>query len=226
MENNAGDFTYSNLLESIKELDCILEGNFRNGKLIRIATGVNLSDVCMDSLYMYKTNYFRDMVSHKSNQVYGKKVKFSQYSFKIYDKKFEQLEHYKNKCPKGLFRMEKEVRSLQHFKNRVDPIFIHRVGDLMSKDLLGELIRDFLDGLNNIQMTEKINLEGLKTNHLKDIAVMENPIMREHLKKNNNESYRKIRRNYESLKQKHQSNNSIEKLRTKARDQFSHLIGS
>lgn len=223
--NNAGDFSYSELCSTILEIDNIFDGYFLDAKLTKIAIGLNLSNLFVDNWSSYKGRNFVPMTIGKSGKSYGRKVRFSQFLVKAYDKTVEQKSSHKRIIAEQITRIEKEISNLNHFRKRSIPIQIRTVRQLLQKDVMLALIRDLIETVSKIEIAEELSLSGLSVSEVKIIAAMQNIRVKSRIKEAFKETFKKDRAKYNKIYKERHSDYS-ERLLTTLTSKANQLIRS
>ena len=213
---NWNDYFFTEIVKTYNALNNRFNGMIENAKIIHLDYGVNIT---ADPAEVYENweylNGKRPKIEDtRTGREYGLKFKGTEYQFKGYDKTFEVKREKSIIVPAyQITRLEKSVfkmRTLNRRKiNRV-PIFTGK--DLINQENIRKLADDFLLTYQNIEKMEKINYKGLSATEKKIIAIMQNHELREVLKIENPETYRKDLRTYKRLKQDKIVSTNIQEL--------------
>jgi len=162
--NNFEDFTFSEILQAIDQIEKILNIPSRFLKFKKVEIGINIENniSSFDLLKSYKMNDFDRMRSGK--KVYGKKIFLTDFDIKYYNKFMEtELSQRTNMIdsnsvfiPKNLYRFEigyKRMRPLEGI--------LTRLSDLRDIKTLQKLGHKLLDTFNLIDMHKDYNFSVL-----------------------------------------------------------------
>lgn len=152
--NNYDDFGYSDLYDTIHELNEFTNGEYFNGTLQQIAYGVNLTENFFNNWSMLRGNKFDTYPQKKSNSE-NKFLKFTDYRVKGYDKSIESNLSY------PLFRIEKTVTSMRHLRSR--GINISKPKILLNKDIIIDVMNDLINDMDAIIYRPVLNLDEINT---------------------------------------------------------------
>lgn len=225
--SNSSDFTYTQLRNTIDEIDNVLEGQFLGSKISRVEIGINLEDYETKSWKNYKGKPFLPMT--KGNKIYGKKAILNDYDIKGYDKTFEQKEHYRNNLTSNVTRIEKQVKYMRHYLKRANRIALYQVKDLKSKDLLISMYSDLRNCIAKIQLSDELKFS--KMQYLKDIRVaslFQIDAAVEQVKNRHYDTYKKDKRHFNLLvqEQREAAGNEMKRICSMMDEKFNCLLSS
>ena len=214
--NNYNNYTYPAIVATYTALNERFNGLIETARIKRIDYGINLT---ADPAQVYGNwAYFRTKkplsMSYKG-KIYGKKFFGTEYNFKGYDKTAQIKYQTCVTLPYQITRIEKtvfKIRNLNRRKREIIPIFTGI--DLTNRDIIRQLAQDFLKTYQNIEKMGNINLFGLTATEKKIIAAMQNPTVREAMKKENYETYRKDWKTYKDILERQTSGDKINYLIT------------
>ncbi len=206
--NNFTDYTSPEVAETFYILNNTLKGSLLNTVVKKIAYGVVIdAEPDFDKWFMLRTKQPFPMVN-KGN-IYGAKIQMNDYSIKAYDKTYEVKKHNGITIPQS-YRIEKEVAYMKHLYNRKHPIPIFQAYDLTRPDIMRQLGCDFIQTYQQIEKSNDMNLYGLTIHELNVVASMQNKNVREHLRQENNRTYKKYRTEFKKMKNELQFDSGIE----------------
>lgn len=199
--NNYGEYNHSDIKETIYLFESQFGINPKSSVIKKITTGCVIEHNAQD-IYPFWNYYLskRALPMTKNGFIYGSKFQMTDYSIKGYDKTFEVKKSNGVSLPGNFFRLESEVYRMRHFHKRKDIIPIHYVSDLLDSLNIQLLANDLYSKYMKIETNEKIDLVGLSTEDIKTVAVMENPVYRNHIKQTvQRVTWRKYRRKYRDI---------------------------
>ncbi len=218
---NWNDYTFPEIVATYEALNDRFNGLLENATINRLDYGINLTSEPAETFnrWAYYKGKEPDTMKYKRHK-YGKKFmgyKDSEYSFKGYDKTAEVKYQTRITLPKQIIRIEKSVNKMRNLNRRKrERIPIYTAKDLSDRNIIRQLANDFLKTYKNIEQMENINLTGLTATEKKIFAAMQNTQVREAMKKENLETYRKDMRTYQDiLKRKKTENRTTEMITEK-----------
>lgn len=225
--SNYDDFTYTQLRNTIDEIDSVLDGQFLESRISRVEIGINLEDYDTKNWKSYKGKSFYPMVN--SGKVYGKKAILNEYVIKGYDKTFEQKKHFGRKLNASITRIEKQVKYMRHYQNKAKRISLMKVNDLKNKDILVSMYSDFRNCISKIQLSNELDFSCMQ--YLKDIRVaslFQIKAAIEQVKKRHYDTYKKDKRHFNFLvqEQRETAGNEMKELCSMLDDKFNYLMNS
>ena len=171
--NNYCDFHFEELIQAFINLSEILQIDLSEAKIKKIEYGCNLTDPgaiqLLPKLRRYKSRFFVAMYS--KTVVYGKKVSFTNYAIKFYNKQLEVKLHDKSVIEKATLRYEKEAK-IRYLRQKSFPI--ETVADLLKLSNLKLLVADLLETSREIDKKQFIDLDSLSIEELKKYSLLEN----------------------------------------------------
>ena len=206
--NNFTDYTSKDVAETFYILNDQLQGSLNHTAVKKIAYGVVI-DVEPDfkNWFMFRAKTPFPMVD-KGN-IYGSKIQLTDYSIKAYNKAFEVKRH-NGLTISTAYRIEKEVSYMKHLHKRSNPIGIFEASDLTNPEILRQLGQDFISTYRQIEKIKAMDLQGLSIHELNVIATMQNQHVREHLKQENNRTFKKYQKEYKTMQKDLISDNETE----------------
>jgi hypothetical protein len=201
--NNYSDFNLSKMESSIHAICCHTGINWWDADVKRIEYGCNVntsSSQVVKNLLAHKGKDFMPML-HKGQQ-YGSKCEFDQYQIKAYDKCFEVLKHENIKLDEKLLRFEIPVINMKYLHQRKEQVPLFKMRDLIKPECIQHLANDIIEKFRNISKKPLVPLEELSVSQQKVLAVMLLPDIKENIKKNHKDTFKRDQRIFREISQK------------------------
>jgi|GEM_PF-761506 len=162
--NNFEDFTFSEILQAIDQIEKILNIPSRFLKFKKVEIGINIENniSSFDLLESYKMNDFDRMRSGK--KVYGKKIFLTDFDIKYYNKFMEtELSQRTNVIGSNSIFIPKNLHRFEIGYKRMRPLagILTRLSDLRDIKTLQKLGNKLLDTFNLIDMHKDYNFSVL-----------------------------------------------------------------
>lgn len=196
--SNSGDYTLSQVEETLEQLSEILGERVREGRIRKLEAGLNITlddaDAPCLSLERLRSNTFQPM--QQRGKVYGAKCYFSQYAVKGYNKTKEVKLHNKTTLNNNVFRWEVSYTHMASLHNLKVPVPVEKAGDLVNLEKVQYLFNDVLTKYRDTQKRVVPSVAGLELPTLTALARMQDPTIREAVKAGNRHTYLNDRRKY------------------------------
>jgi hypothetical protein len=142
--------------------------------------------------------------------IYGSKIELTDFAIKGYDKTYEVKKHNGENIKENQCRLEVEINYMRHLYNRKEKINIRTPEDLFNPYNVQLLAKDLYDKIKTIEKMEHIKLEGLSSEDLKILGVMQNAKLRDQYKNiTHAKTYGRQLRNYKSILKNNQDNSKV-----------------
>lgn len=223
--NNYSDFSFSEVIDALFQLENELNIPFFNSKITRLDYGVNI-ELDAEKLYpnflSYKNKSFHKMMDR--GLVYGAKAMMSEVAIKGYNKTIETKRRSREKISSDIFRFEIEVKKMSHLTSRSNPIQIYTLRDLIDHQNFSLLGADILNKYDQIKKRVYIDLFELTLCEKNVYASMQIKEVKDAIKRDHPDSYKKYR-----SKEKHIYKNAEDsfydvKVRDKLEQKINYLV--
>ena len=169
---NFSDFTFSELINCLIDLECKFGIKLNETKISNLEFGVNLitefnpHEFCRN-LIAYRGESFSKMKTSARNISIGKETKFSQYAIKIYNKSLQYTKE------ENILRIENSVNRMKYLSE----VGITHLSDLTDKNKLKALGRVLSENLSHIVMNDETAKNGkLTANERRIYTECSNPL--------------------------------------------------
>ncbi len=197
--NNYEPFSHQQVYNSIILLNNLLPIDVYNAKVLKLSVGVvinaNPQKVFGEWLYYLNKPY---IPMRDRNKMYGAKFYLTDYSIKGYDKTFEVKNHNQIKLEGNYFRFEIEGKT-KIFNSKTNNVGIYTVNDLLNHKKYTRLGEILLEKYIQIEKQPKLDFTLLTIKQKRLVASIRNPEIKESIKKQHPDSYKKDRKEYNKL---------------------------
>ncbi len=198
--NNYEPFTYSQMVKSIILLDNALPINIYTSKIIKLSPGVVINENPQKVLNEWKYFLGKEYLPMKNkNQIYGAKYYLTDYQIKGYDKTFEVKKHNQVDLKKSYFRFEVDNCKPKILNNKTNNMGIYTVNDLLDRGKFKKLGQMVLDKYIQIEKLPRLDLSTLSIKGKRLYASLINYEVKESIKKQHPETYKKDRKEYTKM---------------------------
>lgn len=224
--NNYCSFSYVQVCKAIILLDNQLPINIYAAKILKLSVGIVIKEspqLIFNEWLYYLGKPFTPMKNY--NKIYGAKFYLTDYSIKGYDKTYEVKNHNQIQLNDKYFRFEIEGKT-KIFNNKTNNIGIHTVNDLLdySKYIkLGNLLKD---KYQKIEKHSRLNLSELTIKQKRLIASISNSEIKESIRKQHPDTYKKDRKEYNKIIQNSQKSIFQNQVMQKINQQINYSINN
>lgn len=216
--NNYKPFTYSQVVEAFEILNNQLPINIFDSKIIKLSAGVVIEEdpqKVVDEWQYFLGKKFTPMKN--KNKIYGAKYYLTNYQIKGYDKTFEVQQHNQINLNKPYFRFEVDNCKPKILNNKTNNIGINTVNDLLDKEKFIKLGQMVVNKYIQIEKLPKLDLSNLGIKEKVLYASMINYEIKESIKKQHPDTYKKYRKTYNEIRNNldnsHFQNQVIDKIK-------------
>ena len=197
--NNYKLFTYKQVCRAFAILNNNLPIDVYKAKVLKLSVGVviieNPQKIFDEWLYYYGKPY---IPMKNKNKIYGAKFFLTDYYIKGYDKTYEVKQHNKINLNVNYFRFEIEGK-INIFNNKTNNVGIYTVNDLLDKTKFNRLGEVLLEKYIQIEKQPKLDLTKLTLKEKRLVASMRNHEVKENIRKQHKDTYKKDRKEYNKL---------------------------
>lgn len=199
--NNYSPFSYSQMVKSIILLDSALPINIYNSKISKLSAGVVIEENPQKVLNEWKYFLGKEYLPMKNkNKIYGAKYYLTDYQIKGYDKTFEVQQHNQINLNKPYFRFEIDNCKPKILNNKTNNIGINTVNDLLDREKFIKLGQMVVNKYIQIEKLPKLDLSNLDIKEKVLYASMINYEIKESIKKQHQDTYKKYRKRYNEIR--------------------------
>jgi hypothetical protein len=225
--NNYEPFTYSKVVKTISYLNTILPIDVYNAKIIKISAGVVINENSQKIFNEWQYFLGKEYLPMKNrNKTYGAKFYLTDYQIKGYDKTYEVKNHNQIKLEKEYFRFEIDNCKPKILNNKTNNIGIHTVRDLIDKEKYKKVGEMILDKYIKIEKSPKIDLSTLLLKEKRIYAEITNYEVKESIKKEHPDTYKKDRKEYNMIIKKYDNSAFQNQVINKLKDQINYSINN
>lgn len=225
--NNYKPFSYSQVVKSINYLNSILPIDVYNAKIIKISVGVVINENPQKVFNQWQYFLGKEYLPMKNrNKTYGAKFYLTDYQIKGYDKTFEVKNHNQVKLEKEYFRFEIDNCKPKVLNNKTNNIDIYTVRDLVDKEKFKKVGKMILDKYITIEKSSKIDLSILNIKQKRLIASITNSEIKENIRKQHPDTYKKDRKEYKKIMQDCDNSEFQNQIIKKLKDQINYSINN
>jgi len=197
--NNYKPFTYNQVCNAIRFLDSQLPIKLYDAKVLKLSIGVvineNAQNIFSEWLYYLGKPY---LPMKNRNKTYGANFFLTDYYIKGYDKTYQVKQESKVNLNTNYFRFEMEGKT-KIFNNKTNNVGINTVSDLVNKEKYNRLGEILLEKYIKIEKLPKLDFTKLTLKQKRLIASMRNYEIKESIRKQHKDTYKKDRKEYNHL---------------------------
>lgn len=225
--NNYMPFTFSQVVNAITLLDNVLPINIYNSKISKISAGVVINENPQKILNEWKYFLGKEYLPMKNkNQIYGAKYFLTDYQIKGYDKTFEVKKHNQVDLKKPYFRFEVDNCKPKILNNKTNNIGINTVNDLLDKEKFIKLGQMVVNKYIQIEKLPKLDLSKLDIKEKVLYASMINYEIKESIKKQHQDTYKKYRKKYNEIRNNLDNSEFQNQVINKLKDRINYSINN
>jgi hypothetical protein len=197
--DNYSDFSYSELLESIKRIEELTGTMAEEFHITKFELAINIETTkrpCeyLDCFGTYKNREYDKM--RTKGFWYGNKYNFSEYSLKIYDKSEESKRQEKQSLGKNILRFEIQYKKLRKTS------LIKTLADFRDREKLSTIFNTFLATVKQVNYIDEEDFSEISPRERELYYAGQNPRFWMAEKRENRETEKSKRKRFKEIQQK------------------------
>lgn len=220
--DNYSDFTYSNLIQFVFEIEELtkIPSDKLFIKKLDFSLNIEVEKKPYQYLPLFETYKNKEFDKMKSQSFwYGIKYIFNEFNVKIYDKNAETKRQNLINLPKNILRMEIEYK-----RKRIVPK-VGTLKELLIKDNIIFIYKDFIKRMSKIELKNDIKVANFKNSRDREIFFAgKNPYFWQMEKALNINTYKDKKKRYNSIKKEVEQNNLMNEFIEQLELKFQQLI--